>query len=253
MYTDFFEYTANRVKHLNQTEIALFEYVVKNLEKVRKMSIQQFASERFLSTTTIFRFTKKLGFSGYSDFIECLLITEHQRPNSEVPPVFYKKDYSQEYLKNLIEAVRVIPQSKIEQVLEILKRNPMVYILTDEHTNDIGRYVERLFIGIGLKCYFPEVEYQCFSVRNNIEDKDLLIVLSYTGNDKMLISLVEKIFAKKHPSLLSITRSDNNVIQNMSDINFYIFVDEIIKDGINLTSKVAIIMILEVLIYNYIS
>ena len=35
----------------------------------------------------------------------------------------------------------------------------------------------------------------------------------------------------------------------MSDVNFYVFADEIEMNGINLTSQVAMLMILELLVY----
>lgn len=250
---DFFEATKKNMSSLNQTERQLFDHVVKNMDKVKNMSIQKFAANRYLSTTTIFRFTQKLGFSGYSEFINSLLVTAHQNQHLEIPEVMHNKVYSDEYLKNVFEAVRVMPENKIIQVHKLLDRHPNVYILTDEDTNSIGRYCEKLFMGMGLRTYFPEAAYQTKAVLDLIEDDDLLIVLSYYGQESALIDTVERIFLKRKPFLLSVTRADNNVIQNISDVNFYIFADEIHMHGINLTSHVSILMILELLIYGYIA
>ena len=49
---------------------------------------------------------------------------------------------------------------------------------------------------------------------------DALLVLSYTGNNEVVIRQLEEIFAIATPTIISITRADNNVIQNMSDLNF---------------------------------
>lgn len=253
MPLDFFEATKKNMSSLNQTERQLFDHVVKNMDKVKNMSIQKFAANRYLSTTTIFRFTQKLGFSGYSEFINSLLVTAHQNQHLEIPEVMHNKVYSDEYLKNVFEAVRVMPENKIIQVHKLLDRHPNVYILTDEDTNSIGRYCEKLFMGMGLRTYFPEAAYQTKAVLDLIEDDDLLIVLSYYGQESALIDTVERIFLKRKPFLLSVTRADNNVIQNISDVNFYIFADEIHMHGINLTSHVSILMILELLIYGYIA
>ncbi|MCL2280081.1 MAG: hypothetical protein FWC20_11870, partial [Oscillospiraceae bacterium] len=69
MPLDFFETTSHNVPLLNNTERQLYEYVLRNMDTVKELTIQKFAANHFLSTTTIFRFTKKLGFSGYSEFI----------------------------------------------------------------------------------------------------------------------------------------------------------------------------------------
>ncbi|GHV33611.1 phosphosugar-binding protein [Clostridia bacterium] len=247
---DFFERTAQTLPRLNQTERALFDYVVKNMDKAKAMSIQKLAAERYLSTTTIFRFTQKLGFSGYSDFIKSLLVTAHRNSPTDVPPVVHSRAYSEEYLKNVAEAVRVMPMSKIERVRGVLARRPSVYIITDDNTADIGRYCEKLFLGLGLNTYFPEASYQVTAMLRQIADGDLLLALSYSGRDPAIIDTVERVFLDRRPFLLSITRADNNALQNMSDVNMYVFADEIQLRGIDLTSRVPMIMLVELIAYD---
>jgi RpiR family glv operon transcriptional regulator len=250
MSQDFFEISAKALPRLNKTESSLYAYIVKNMGKVKRMSIQSLASELYLSTTTVFRFTRKLGFSGYSDFTESLLITDHNNTQPEIPSVVYAKKYSEEYLKNIMEAVRVMPADKVAAVMDVLTRKPFVYIITDSNANDIGRYCEKLFLGLGLRAYFPEVDYQEALLHDWITDNDLLIALSYSGNDEKLISSVEHVFLSKRPFLLSVTRADNNILQNMSDVNFYVFADEIRLHGVDMTSRISMIMLLELIVYN---
>jgi len=250
---DFFETTSHNVPLLNNTERQLYEYVLRNMDTVKELTIQKFAANHFLSTTTIFRFTKKLGFSGYSEFINSLLITTSQKRQVEIPGVLKQKTYSEEYLKNVLEAVRVMPSKKIEQIHKLLDKKPNIYILTDESAHDIGRYCEKIFVGIGMTVYFPETGYQIQAMLDRIEDNDLLIVLSYSAREPALLEAIDRIFSKKKPFLLSITRADNNSIQNISDVNFYIFVDEVVMNNINLTTQVPILMLLELIIFEYIA
>jgi RpiR family glv operon transcriptional regulator len=249
MARDFFDVTQGALERLNKSERSLFDYVVKNMETVKDFSIQRFAAERYLSTTTIFRFAQKLGFTGYSDFINSLLVTEHHHHALKVPSVLRDKVYADEYLKNVIEAVRVMPDEKVARALEVLVRKPNAYILCGTHANELGRYCEKLFLAIGCRAYFPEVGYQLTAMMDMLEDDDLLMVLSYSGEERELIQTIEHIFLTKRPFLLSLTRADNNTVQNMSDINFYVFADEIELNGINLTSQVAMLIILELLVY----
>ena len=46
----------------------VYEYVVKDPEKVKYMRIRELADEVHVSTSTILRFCKKMGCSGYSEF-----------------------------------------------------------------------------------------------------------------------------------------------------------------------------------------
>jgi len=250
---DFFTTTQDTVRNLNQTERGLFDYVVKNIDVVKYMSIQKFAAEKFLSTTTIFRFTKKLGFSGYADFINSLLVTSHSRQNTILPNVVMGRNYGEEYLKNAMEAVRVMSSKRVEDMVALLSCKPNVYILTDDNTHTIGQYCERLFIGLGFHAYFPETAYQMRNLVNRIGQDDMILALSFTGQDDDMIDFIKKVFLTARPHLLSITRADNNPLENLSDTNFYVFADEIHVPGMDLTSSVTMLMIVELLIYEYIA
>ena len=252
MSVDFFEATQETIRTLNQTERNLYEYVVKNMEQVRKMSIRQFAEEKFLSTTTIFRFAQKLGFSGYADFTDSLLITTHSKQDTIIPNVVMGQGYSEEYLKNAMEAVRVMSTKQAEKIVTLLTGKPNIYILTDDNTHTIGQYCERLFIGLDFHAYFPETECQKWNLVNRISSQDMIVALSYSGQDAMMINFIEKVFLTERPHLLSITRSNNNSLESLSDTNFYVFANEILVSGIDLTSSVTMLIIVELLIYEYI-
>ncbi|HEM1600599.1 TPA: MurR/RpiR family transcriptional regulator, partial [Listeria monocytogenes] len=51
--------------------------------------------------------------------------------------------------------------------------------------------------------------------------------------------------------LISITGADNNIIQNMSDINLYIFTDEIEMNNLDITSRISTIAIMELILYQF--
>lgn len=239
------------VHDLNKTERMLYDYVVKNMDEAKHMSIQKFAAEMFLSTTSIFRFTKKLGFSGYSDFINSLIITSHNKPASDIPSVIMQQSYRDVYLNNTIESLRVMSEKKIEKVMKFMEHEPKIYIITDENTRPIIGYAEKLFIGLGLHAYGPETDYHKQSLVNRINEDDMIIALSYTGQSKEMNEFIKRIFIKDHPFLLSITRADNNTLASLSNVSFYIFADELMLNGVNMTSNVSMLMILELLVYRY--
>ena len=253
MVMDFFEATGETIRDLNQTERKLFDYVVKNMHEVKEMSIQKFASEQFLSTTTIFRFTQKLGFSGYSDFINSLLVTAHNQQRENLPEMARERDYRENYLKNAMEAIRVMSSKQVKEVVDLLNQKPRIYILTDDNTHTIGQYCERLFIGLGFHAYFPETAYQRQNLVNRIRSQDMIIALSYSGQDEVLIDFIRRVLLTEQPHLLSITRADNNPLENLSDSNFYVFADEINVPSMSLTSSVPMLMIVELLVYEYIA
>jgi len=251
MAIDFFEATKETLRELNHNEKKLYDFVVKNMNEVKEMSIQKFAADQFVSTTTIFRFTQKLGFSGYTDFINSLLVTSHFQEPTDFHNLNEKTDYRKEYLNNAVESIRVISKERSKEVVRVLNEKPRIYILTDDFTHTIGQYCERLFIGLGFHAYFPETAYQRQNLVNRIRDKDMMIALSYSGKDENLMDFIKRVYLSQHPYLLSITRAESNPLEGLSDNNFYVFADEINTERINLTSSVAMLMIIEMLVYEY--
>ena len=99
---DFFERINSNLPNLNVNERKLLDYVVRNIQSMPKKSIRQVAQENFVSTTTVLRLTKKLGFDGYRDFSDAIKIALHNTNETNIPNIVWRKEYSEEYLKNII-------------------------------------------------------------------------------------------------------------------------------------------------------
>lgn len=249
---NFYEQTSNAMLRLSPNEQAIFTYVVKNMHAVKNMSIRDLAQTCFVSTTTIFRFVKKLGYEGYSDFINAIIQTEAETRKISIPSIVQNDNYRDSYLKNIMEAVKVITDEKIEKFQTIMSRNPDVYVIAEGLSREVGRYFVRLLTTIGFNVSFPRESYEKVNVLKKIKKDDVVLVLSYTGDNKSVINQIEKIFAIATPTIISFTRADNNAIQNMSDLNFYVFADEIDYEGTDVTSRVGMIAIMETLLYKQI-
>ena len=250
---DFYEQTSNNIPKLSATEQNIFNYIIKNMHLVRDMSIRELADKCFVSTTTLFRFVQKLGYEGYSDFIDAVKATEQESREIHIPSIVRDDHYRDSYLKNVVEAVKIITDEKIEKFNVILNRNPHIFILAEGLSREVAHYFYRLLTTIGFIVDLPSEEFEFASVLRRVKRDDVLLVLSYSGNNKSVIHQIERIFAISTPKIISFTRADNNVIQNMSDLNFYVFADEINCEGVDVTSRAGMIAIMETLLYKRIT
>lgn len=246
---DFYSQTSENAAKLTQTERNILGYVVKNMHLVKSMSIRELAKECFVSTTTLFRFVKKLGYDGYSEFIEAVKETEKESRKIHIPSIVHDDNYRDSYLKNVVEAVKIITDEKIEAFHKIMSRYPHIFILAEGLSREVAKYFSRLLISMGYNVEIPTEEYEYSSILRRIKRDDVLLVLSYTGNNESIVHQLERIFGIATPTIVSFTRADNNIIQNMSDLNFYVFADEIDYEGIDVTSRCGMIAIMETLIY----
>jgi RpiR family glv operon transcriptional regulator len=246
---DFYKSLSGRAANLSDMEKVLFNYTSRNLHLIKDMNIRRFAETNFVSTSTVLRYVRKLGFKGWTEFQSAVRETERQSRELTIPNIIYKDNYRDSYLKNIIEAVKIITDEKLERFNQIMRRYPKIYILASGLSEEVALYIYRLLTSIGYDTEFPRADYEVESVMRRIKREDVLLVLSYSGNNTEIVGKIEKIFNISTPVIISITRADNNMIQNMSDLNFYIFADEISYSGIDVTSRCGMIAILEVLLY----
>jgi len=96
---NFFEIVNPHLASLTDNERTLFDYVIKNMNQIKSKSIREVASETYVSTATFIRFVKKIGFSGFSEFITVIKYTDLDSADKAEPTKFVvkQKDYREEY------------------------------------------------------------------------------------------------------------------------------------------------------------
>ena len=56
------------LKSFNDMEMLVYDYIMKNKNVVKYMTVRELADEVHVSTATVMRFCRKAGFDGYSEF-----------------------------------------------------------------------------------------------------------------------------------------------------------------------------------------
>lgn len=250
---DFYKFTSTNINKMSTSELNIFNYVIKNMQSVKKMSIRELADTCYVSSTTLFRFVKKIGYEGYSDFIEAVRAAELESHVIRISDIVTNDNYRDSYLKSLVEAVMVVVEDKVERFNKIFSGNPHICILAEGLSEDVARYFYRLLTVVGYDVTIPKEEYELKLMAKKMKHNDILFVLSFSGNNAKIIGQMEQVLRTAAPTIVSMTRADNNIIQNMSDLNLYVFADEIDYDGVDITSRCGMIAVFETLIYKLIS
>lgn len=61
-------FSFEKISTLNELEIMVYNFIVEHTDEISKMSIQELAQRTHVSTTTVLRFCRSLGFAGYAEF-----------------------------------------------------------------------------------------------------------------------------------------------------------------------------------------
>lgn len=251
---DFFKISGPYLSKLSDNDKELFDFVVENMENLIGKSIREVAAQAFVSSATFLRFVQKIGFSGYSEFSTVIKFTVINKNESDKKTTsLTKDDYSKEYLKNINESIRVIPSNKVEKIINLLATHNDIYFFSNGVSKHLTEYIYYLYTMAGFSVHFPrDRDYRRQSIKK-VNNKSLVFILSYHGNNDEHISMINDLHSlKEMPKIISITQADNNIIQNLSDVNLYIFTDDMMVGGNDITSHVSMIAILELILYQYI-
>ncbi len=252
---NFFEIIKPYVEKLTKNEYTLLDYVIKHMAEIQNKSIREVAAACFVSTTTFLRFVRKIGFSGYSEFstvIKYTVLNSDKKTDSDVNFVEKQSQYRGEYLKNIEETIRVLDERKLLKICRQMAHHPKLYFYAKGFSKYATDYIEYLYTLNDFIVVFPKNFEQRKLAYRNVDQNDLILVFDYAGEDDELISIIQNLKRHKNfAALVSITGANNNTIQNMSDENLYLFTDELKINQVDMTSHVSLIIIMELLLYQY--
>ncbi len=247
---DFYEITSKKIDGLNKNELKLYNFILDNIDTMHSKTVRSFAKECFVSTSTILRFVKKIGFEGYNEMIIVIKYTLSIEVPTKTTITEKKVKYKEEYAKNILESIRVLDDEKIYEVTEEIKEADKLYIFSRGLIKTYGSYVEFLFELNGIDTYFADESYYRKYYSSIISENDFVIVIDYHGDDQELLDVINISKKNNCKNILSITQANNNIMQNLSKYNLYYFTDETHINGFDITSNVSVMAILELLVHN---
>ncbi|AEV95920.1 MurR/RpiR family transcriptional regulator [Pediococcus claussenii] len=252
---NFFEIVTPNLNTMSKSEMELFNFVVKNMDEVKKMSIREIAAATYVSTATFLRFVKKIGFAGYGEFTTVIKYTilNQNEPTKDVSFTVEQKDYREEYLKNIEETVRVLSNERLHEITAKLSESSNIYLFAKGVSKHAAEYVHYIYSMAGFNVHFPrDKDYRELAAKQ-VDSKSIVFILTYMGEDEEFLSMINTFNRRRvKPMIVSITEPDNNTIQNLSDTNLYIFTDSIRLNAKNISSRISSIAIMELILYQYV-
>ena len=131
------------IQSLNNLELSLYEYIMKNNKKVIYMRIRELADEAHVSTTTILRFCKKLNCEGFSEFkVKFKMYIEE----NNIKKVSDDTSEIINFLKNIEESDL---DRRLDKLCEMVKMANTIIFLGIGSSGILCKYAARYFSAIG--------------------------------------------------------------------------------------------------------
>ena len=224
------------IKSLNDLELVLYRYIIKNIEKVIYMRIRELAEEAHVSTTTILRFCKKFGCNGYSEFKVKLKIhletLNNKKINNDQTMIidFFKKLNTDEL------------NEKLETICDLIYDFPNVLLVGSGTSGIMCKYAARFFSTMGKFATYIDDPY--FPTNYGTYENCVIIALSVSGETSPGITLINN-FKKENCPIISITNSENCTISKISDLNISYYITQEKVGMSDITTQVPVLYIIE--------
>ncbi|WP_027338993.1 MurR/RpiR family transcriptional regulator [Halonatronum saccharophilum] len=205
----------NYYNNLNENDLYIAKHILNHKDECINLGINDLAKRCNVSRTTIFRFAKKLGFKGYSEF-KFNLKWEEEQSNQE------ENDYIEQFYTDVSETLKLMKEKDFTDICELIYSSERIFVYgTGTAQMAVAQELNRTFLAANK--YFNIIEgfreFQIITPR--IIKGDLVIIVSLSGDTTSLQSCINELSIKGIDTI-SITKLSNNLLSRMTTHNLYI-------------------------------
>ncbi len=230
-------FTYEQISRLNDTELIVYNYIIKNTKKVVRMNIRDLAKESHVSTATINRFCHKLDCDGYAEFKVQLkqFIEVNKMPeiDDEITMLnqFFEFSKGKEF------------EDKIDQAIQYIQDSDFIVFLGIGQSGSMAHYGARFFSNIGY--YSQYIDDPFYPTPSQRFDNCLLIAVSNSGETKEVIEQI-RLYQTVRSKVIAITNETDSTISRMADLTIPYFIKKVILPSTkNISSQVPVVYIIE--------
>lgn len=201
---------------LNENEIHILNYIMNNKKECSGLSINELAIKCNVSKSSMLRFTKKLGFSGYSEFKYCIKWeTESKESNVD------ERNITEVLIEDIQSTLRHLNLDQIDEICEVIYKARRVFVYGTGYSQvNVAKDLQRNFMAINEYFYMIHDNDQIETIVEDLTSEDVMIIISLSGNSKILFPVMKQLNAKKI-TVISMTNLKSNYLSSMAQYNLY--------------------------------
>ncbi len=197
---------ANYLGELTYAEKHVLYYIEEHLELAKNQSLTAMAESNNVSNTTIIRMCRKLGLSGFSELKYNL-----KNIYADVLPADNMLDRYRQDAEQTLNSLKI---EELETICEQLIQANRVLIVAVGLTKIAGEYFSKLFMQVNKPTSYVYESHIIDLLPNTINQGDLIVFISSSGETKTIIHAAEKIHYKWVDSLAITNSADSTLVRH---------------------------------------
>ncbi|AEV94466.1 MurR/RpiR family transcriptional regulator [Pediococcus claussenii] len=227
-----------KVQTLNQLELCVYKYIIAHINEVQGMTIRELSNESHVSSTTILRFLKKMGFDGFSDFKYAL---RHNHEERETTVIDQDLEPINLFLDQAIQEPYV---AMLEQAARKLASADICLLFGLGTSGSLAQYGARMLANYGIYTLTINDPFQPKPIAKRDYSDTLIIFLSVSGETSQVLDQA-RFYQESNAQTMVITSDVSSTLAQLADTTITYDIPEVKTDDLNLTSQVPVVYILE--------
>ena len=236
-----------------KTEKKVADFVLENTNDVMYYSITELADKASVGESTVLRFSRKLGFSGFQDFKLSVAQDQIQPSNyedEEVQQHDQMKSVINKVIKKQINSLegnlQLLDDQSIQKAVNIILQSKKVTFFGVGSSGITASQASSSMLRIGINCdYKYDSHFQAMSA-SLLTAEDCVVGISVSGSTKDTIYNVE-IAKKAGAKIICITNNAKSPITKLADIVLLISGKENPLEGSSVLSQLAQLSCVDIL------
>lgn len=245
-------------KSLNNTETTIAEHMIELGSEVVNKTLANLADETGLSEATIFKFVKKIGFSGFQNFkisVASNFRTFEERSNelivfsdiseTDSPFVIAQKVVHTNVglLENLIAT---LDEELLNKALDLLISSETINFFGQGASSIVAYDSYHKFLRTKFHCQYAQDYHIQLTYATKLGPNDCAILFSHSGNTKETIE-VAKILYENKVKIIVLTGDPTSELVKLSNAAFVVLSKESAFRSETLTSRLVYLTIIDII------
>ncbi len=243
--------------NLSKSDQAISDYLIANIDSAAMLSIQDFAKATHVSTATISRFSKKIGFNSFQELKLAIHATDAGGTDEFFSELSPTDDYKEILTKNfngnissLSSTLNLVTEHQLNQTMQLLLNAETCGFFGLGGSNAVALIAYHKFLRMPLNTvYHQDFHFQQMQAAK-LTSKDCAFVISHTGKNKDTMHLLE-ILKERGVPVIAITSFASSPLAKAADVALISISEEISFRPEAVASTVSQISLLDALFMMY--
>lgn len=241
----FSELIKRKYQDLGETDHEIYKYIIENKQLINNISITDLAKKTFTSKSSVLRFVQKLGFSGFTEF-KYMIDWEERPRESQIFEVSEIHNY-------ITKTTEMLENMSLVNLFHKINKSKNIYLISTGFSQQYqSQTLQRDFLKMGVNMNILPAGINSelsTTIIEKLTKEDLLIVFSSSGENLVVKEMLSIPLLKK-VSIFSITSFGKSWLQNQSEYNICLQIENE-KDFLQSFNSTFIHLVIDYLVLKY--